>query len=195
MKRCLIVALIGLSAGSASSGPSQSTSERHWTKAETNCFSSATADERRFELGPVTRDGNSLFGEFVFTNMSEKTLVPPTVVIRGVQLPDGTFWPLATLQVGDDRKGPWKAAGTSSKVGTDLTLTVPASIGAFGLRIDFAAFEPFLAHGGWGRVTLPTGDAAIIDLMAQKWGQRLNRARRLPGLTRSLIRSQRLNGA
>ncbi len=165
MMRCLIISLLALSGLATTGGQaSPEPSDRHWIKGETHCFSSATADERRFEPRLVTRDGNRLFGDFTFNDTSEKTATPPTVAIRGTQLADGTFWLPATLEISDSRSGPWKSVGISSKVGTELTLTVPASMGAFGLKVDFAAFEPFLARGGSGRVTLPTGDSALIDL-------------------------------
>ena len=165
MKRYLLSTLVGMAAASAcNSQPSPQPNERHWTKGETHCFSTATADERRLELSTASRNGDQLFGDFMLTNMSDKTPVPATVIIRGTQLADGTFWPRATLEVSDNPKGPWKAVGESSKSGPELTLTVPASIMAAGLKVDFAAFEPFLATGGWGKVTFPTGESAIIDL-------------------------------
>jgi|GEM_PF-5746588 len=164
MKRLIIWVLAATGATSVGKGQSTPHPERlSWTKGETHCFSRATADERRLELLSASRDHDQLSGDYTFTNISEKVPVAPTVSIQGVQLPDGSFWPPAILEVGDDPKGPWRV-GASSKVGPEVTLTIPATLMVGGLEVDFAAFKPYLAGGGWGRVTLATGESAVIDL-------------------------------
>lgn len=165
MKRPIIWILTAIAANSVGRGQSPVQPEQlSWTKGESHCFSSATADERRLELLSASRDHDQLSGDYTFTNISEKTPLAPTVSIRGIQLPDGSFWPTAMLEVGDGPKGPWRRVGTSTKVGPEVTLTVPATLMVAGLKVDFAAFKPYLAGGGWGRVTLTSGESAITDL-------------------------------
>ena len=72
--------------------------------------------------------------------------------IRGAQLRDGSFWPYVTLEVGKGRTGQWKSIDGGHREGTEISMTVPASISVFGPRVDFRPLLPFVESMGWGRV-------------------------------------------
>lgn len=120
--------------------------------------------EQRMQIDGLVARGDELYGDLMFANFTDGKNIPDPVTIRGAQLPDGSIWPYLTLEVSSDRHGPWKAVGTVHREGTEISLTVPASILVSALKADLRPFAPHVGHMPWGRVVLPTGQAALIEL-------------------------------
>jgi hypothetical protein len=124
-----------------------------------------TYEHPQFSLGMVEGNGDELFGEFSFHNISETNKgVRPPVTIRGAQLEDGSFWPFVELQVGGSSDGPWKSVGASHMQGTPVEVTIPSGLAVSGIRVDFTPFKSSISSLPWGRVVLPSGEAAVLDL-------------------------------
>jgi hypothetical protein len=147
---------------SALAGPEQKS--RFWSKGWSYHPIDPDWSEHRALMNSLTCHGDELYGDIMFTNVVDNGKVPPPVTIRGSQMPDGSFWPFIELQVGPDSKGPWKTIASIHRDGTELSLTVPASITVAGLRADLRPFLPFIDSMRWGRVVLQTGDASVVEL-------------------------------
>ena len=120
--------------------------------------------QQKMQIEGFSAKGDKLYGHLMFANFTDDVNIPDAVVIRGTQLPDGSFWPYLRLEVGSDRDGPWKSIGSVHLEGSEISLTVPPSILVSALRADLRPFRPYLADMAWGRVSLPTGQSALIDL-------------------------------
>jgi hypothetical protein len=138
-------------------------SERHWSKAITGELIHPE-DRLRFSISFFRAEGDVLTGVGIFENYVKGNPSPPPAVIKGYKLPDGSFWPSVTLQIGKDLEGPWRTIGHSSSRGKPATLTVKAGKPNFDLNVNLTAFSPMLHKMHWGRVALSTGDAAYIEL-------------------------------
>lgn len=136
----------------------------NWSKGWSYHPTNPNWSEHRLTVNSAARNGDELYGDLMFTNVVDGKKIPPSITIRGAQLPDGSFWPYASLEVGSDFKGPWKAIGSSHRNGKEISVTVPASITVAGLKADFRPFRPFFDNMAWGRIVLPTGDVAVIQL-------------------------------
>jgi hypothetical protein len=138
-------------------------SERHWSKGITG-EPIHPEDRLRFSISFFRADEDVLTGVGMFENYIKGNPNPPPAMIKGHKLPDGSFWPSVTLQVGKDLNGPWRTIRHSSSRGKQATLTVEAGKPTFALNVDLSPFNPMLRKIHWGRVVLSTGDAAYIEL-------------------------------
>jgi hypothetical protein len=149
----------------AADPPGSKLKQPNWDRAT---FAMYTNGQPNLQISSVRRNGDELFADLSLSNSTYEKRVPPPITIRGVQLLDGSFWPDVKLQVGDDPKGPWEAIPHPPPVGKKASVTIPPTLSVFPLRVDFLPFVPFLGRKAWGRVMLPNGEAAIIELKELK---------------------------
>jgi len=145
----------------AAEPPGSHIKQPHWDHVT---FAMYANGQPKFQASSVRRNGDELFGDLSYSNSDYGKRVPPPVTIRGTQLSDGSFWPHVTLQVGDRAEGPWKTIGRSHLSGKQSSVTVPSTLTIAPLRVDFLPFLPFLHRNNLGRIVLPNGDAALLDL-------------------------------
>ena len=121
-------------------------------------------DRTRFGLVSISAGRDYFEGTAEFENYIKGNPDPAPAVIKGARLPNGSFWPFATLQVSDSMEGPWQTIGRSAVAGEPATITVAAGKIISDLAIDLSAFRPVRRQKRWGRIVLETGDDAVIEL-------------------------------
>jgi hypothetical protein len=76
----------------------------------------------------------------------------------------GYFFPLVQLAVGPKKNGPWTALQPSIPRGRKFILHVPSPMNVDGLNVDMMPFIPALHSARWARISLPTGESAVLDM-------------------------------
>jgi hypothetical protein len=145
----------------AAEPPGSRLKQPNWDRAT---FAMYRDGQPNLQISSVRRNGDELFASLSLSNSTYEKRVLPPITVRGFQLSDGSFWPHVKLQVGDDSKGPWETIPQSKLTGKNASVTIPPTLSVFPLRVDFLPFVPFVAHKAWGRVLLPSGESALVDL-------------------------------
>jgi hypothetical protein len=105
------------------------------------------------------------------------------VSIQGVLADDrrdphfpGYFFPVVQLALGPKKDGPWTAVQARIPRGRKFTLRVPSSMSVDGLNVDVTPFIPALRSARWARISLPSGESAILDMkeIADAWRNHKN---------------------
>jgi hypothetical protein len=105
-RRLLHLALVAVAISVTSALAEPELKQPNWSKGWSYHPVDPNWPEHRLTVSSATRNGDELYGDLMFTNVVEGKKIPPSVTIRGAQLPDGSFWPYASLEVGSDFKGP-----------------------------------------------------------------------------------------
>ena len=145
----------------AAEPPGSTHKEPYWSRAT---FAMYTDGQPNLQVVDVTRNGDELFANLILSNSTYEKRVPPAIILQGVQLSDGSFWPDATLQVGDDPKGPWENLKRSRSDGEKASVTIPPTLSLSPLRVDLRPLIPLFGRKAWARVLLPNGEATIIEM-------------------------------
>jgi hypothetical protein len=115
-------------------------------------------------VGIGSETGNHLVATFYYFNYREGEKSPAAVTIHGSKRSDGTFWPIVTAQVANDRNGPWTTIGKPPTPGEGTCLSVVSKPEEERFHAQMDIFRPLIGKMKYGRVVLETGAAAFFAL-------------------------------
>jgi hypothetical protein len=99
------------------------------------------------------------------------------VKIRGVRdSRSGYFYPFVQLAVAPSKTGPWKPLRALIPRGSRFTLSIPGGINADCMPVEMTPFIGVLHAARWARISLPSGEAVLIDMaeVADVWRRHRN---------------------
>lgn len=125
---------------------------------EVSDASSPRASQLRIRT--VAQEDDHLVGSATYNEVGHDV----TLEIKGVQTPDGRFWPNAALEAADNWNGPWRQVDQVKISGQPITLSFRfAEANAF-LYVSFDALRPLIGKMRYGRIVLPNGDETLFEL-------------------------------
>jgi hypothetical protein len=115
-----------------------------------------------FYLLSVGELAGHLFGTCIYLNQKEGP--SQDRVTLEVQTDGDELWPLVTLQVANDVKGPWQLIGSSGATGVIIKLKIDSEARSPQLRVDLEAYRSFIEKYRFGQIVLRSGESAIFEL-------------------------------
>lgn len=119
------------------------------------------------DISVITAQDGELIGTCRFTNVESSKYRPVKVTIEG-EWRDGFFWPAIRAQVGDLARGPWYTIPFEPRKPKLTKFEVLPGQEVSDWRIRLNGFLPYVGNYSVGRVILPTGQFAILELLNLK---------------------------
>jgi hypothetical protein len=115
-----------------------------------------------FEIDDISQGPEHLVGSGALTREQKNS----PLMIQGHLNKIGEFTPNVSLAVSDRKDGNWKVIESPFSDKVDVTLTAASHVNTLYLRIQFDAFQPYIAKFKFCQVTLQTGE---VDVFPMAW--------------------------
>jgi len=139
-----------------------SNDNRQWWRSYTG-ESITDGRDRRLEFSGIGQGAEHLEGTFYLIRLNRRSY--PIVLIKGHLNKAGEFTANVSLEVSNQENGKWKEVESSLSKKVDVTLTAGRHIDKLSIQIQLDALQPYIGTFKFGRISLQTGERAVIPLI------------------------------
>ena len=158
----LALCLVTLQVACLAQDNGSSKEKRQWWRSYTG-ESIPDGKDRRLEFSGIGQGAEHLEGTFYLIRVNKRSY--PIVLIKGHLNKAGEFAANVSLEVSNQESGNWKEIESSLSKKVDVTLTAARHIDKLSIQIQLDALQPCIGTFKFGRITLQTGERAVVPLI------------------------------